>query len=50
VPPWYRQFCNCPKCSEAPKQAEPAVESVTEEVEPVVVQYIESDDNQGEAK
>jgi hypothetical protein len=23
VPPWYRQFCNCLKCSEAPKQAEP---------------------------
>jgi len=27
VPPWYRQFCNCPKCSEAPKQAEPVAES-----------------------
>jgi hypothetical protein len=26
VPPWYRQFCNCLKCSEAPKQAEPVVE------------------------
>jgi hypothetical protein len=38
VPPWYRQFCNCPKCSEAPKQAEPVVEPVTEAVEPVVVQ------------
>jgi hypothetical protein len=23
VPPWYRQFCNCLKCSEAPKQVEP---------------------------
>jgi len=27
VPPWYRQFCNCLKCSEALPQAEPVADS-----------------------
>ena len=29
VVPWYRQFCNCPKCNEGPKQTEPVVDGNT---------------------
>jgi len=27
VVPWYRQFCNCPKCNESAKQAEPVADN-----------------------
>jgi len=39
VPPWYRQFCNCPKCSEAPKQAEPVQAEPVARVLQTVGQY-----------
>jgi len=39
VPPWYRQFCNCPKCSEAPKQAEPVQAEPVARVLQTVAQY-----------